>query len=135
MLGILVLVIGISPHGVLVEKPNHNLCDEPVVLVQPVAPSVVVAPSAVPVYAQPVYSQLMQSIWLVQGYGQRQIFGNPTNSLLLSSAALDPVSVLEQLVAQSAAGDIPAQVSIPWNIILPWLLKLAVQALEAAIKD
>jgi len=79
--------------------------------------------------------QLMQSIWLVQGYGQRQIFGNPTNSLLLSSAALDPVSVLEQLVAQSAAGDIPAQVSIPWNIILPWLLKLAIQALEAAIKD
>lgn len=56
MLGILVLVIGISPHGVLVEKPNHNLCDEPMVLVQPVAPSVVITPPAVPVYAQPVYS-------------------------------------------------------------------------------
>ena len=62
MLGILVLVIGISPHGVLVDKPNHNLCDEPVALVQPmalvqpVAPTVFIAPSAVPVYAQPVYS-------------------------------------------------------------------------------
>jgi len=56
MLGILVLVIGISPHGVLVEKPNHNLCDEPAALAQPVAPSVIIAPAAVPVYAQPVYS-------------------------------------------------------------------------------
>jgi len=75
--------------------------------------------------------QLMQSIWIAQGYGQKQVFGDPTNSLLLSSAALDPVAVLEQLVAQSATGDVPAQVSIPWNIVLPWLLKLAIEALEA----
>jgi len=60
MLGILVMVIGVSPHGYLVEKPNHSLCAEPMasapLIAQPV-PQLVDAPVA-PVYpavAAPVY--------------------------------------------------------------------------------
>lgn len=80
--------------------------------------------------------EFMQNLWVVQGYAQKQMFGSVNNSLLMrSSNAVDPIAVLEQLAAQADSEDISAQISIPWNIVLPWLLTLAAQALEIALKD
>jgi hypothetical protein len=80
--------------------------------------------------------EFMQCVWTVQGYAQKQMFGSESNSLLLrSSNAVDPIAVLEQLASQADSGDFTAQVSIPWSVVLPWLLKLAAQALEIALAE
>ena len=63
------------------------------------------------------------SIWVVQGYAQRALIGQPniiSTNPDFSLQSVDVASILESL-----ASDRPtAQMAIPWEIILPYLLQL-----------
>lgn len=80
------------------------------------------------------------AVWVVQGYGQKALLGTPngvddgageddttapdfTLTLMKAPADVDEEAALQAL--ESLAGDdISAQAAIPWDIILPYLLKL-----------
>ena len=75
---------------------------------------------------------LAYNIWIVQGYAQNQLFGNPP--LLMKESAesdQDGLAVLEKLAASE--DNIDAQVSIPWGTVLKYLAKLTITLLEASL--
>ena len=76
---------------------------------------------------------LAYNIWTVQGYAQNQMFGNP--SLLMKESVLDSgengLAVLEKLAASEDNIDI--QSSIPWGVILKYLVKLTMTLLEDSL--
>jgi|APCry1669188970_1035186.scaffolds.fasta_scaffold70358_2 hypothetical protein len=76
---------------------------------------------------------LMHNAWVLQGYLQKQMIGNPSNLLLAKQSSEDPVAVLENVINQADSSELVAQISVPWSIVLPWLLKLIAEAAEAAI--
>ena len=76
---------------------------------------------------------LMHNAWVLQGYLQKQMIGNPSNLLLAKQSSEDPVAVLENVISQADSSELVAQISVPWSIVLPWLLKLIAEAAEAAI--
>ena len=78
---------------------------------------------------------LMHDAWVLQGYLQKQMIGSPSNLLLARQSSEDPIAVLENAVVQAETNELTAQISVPWSIVLPWLLKLIAQAAEAAISE
>lgn len=75
-------------------------------------------------------TSLAYNAWIVQGYAQSCVFGDPSMLLSRQSAA-DPVDVLEKLAASE--GQVEAQLSIPWDVILKYTAQLVLTALQAAL--
>jgi len=88
------------------------------------------------------------AVWVVQGYGQKVLIGAPngvddgagngeddatppdfTLSLMKAPADVDEEVALQALEAL-VSGDPQVQASIPWDIILPYLLKLLIDWLS-----
>lgn len=76
---------------------------------------------------------LAYNIWVVQGYAQNQLFGNPP--LLMKESVLDSdqdgLEVLEKLAASEDS--VETQSSIPWGILLKYLAKLTITLLEDSL--
>ena len=75
-------------------------------------------------------ASLAYNAWIVQGYAQKMVFGEPM-MLLSAQSAADPIEVLEKLAASE--GQMEAQVSIPWDVIIKYAAQLVVTALQAAL--
>ena len=73
-------------------------------------------------------SEFSQDLWVLQGYIQGQVIGNP--DIRAYAADADPVAELQKAIDtasnQSDAGA-TAQGAINWIIILKWVIELAVQ--------
>lgn len=66
------------------------------------------------------------AIWVVQGYAQSKLLGNPETQLLAYSEA-DGLSELEKIVSWcdvqgESEGEATAQSGIDWYVIIVWLL-------------
>lgn len=75
-------------------------------------------------------ASLAYNAWIVQGYAQSCLFGEP-NMLLSNQSAADPIDVLEKLVASEDQLD--AQLSIPWDVVLKYATQLVLAALQAKL--
>lgn len=75
-------------------------------------------------------ASLAYNAWVVQGYAQKMVFGDPT-MLLSAQSAADPLEVLNKIA--ESEGQLEAQLSIPWDVILKYAAQLAITALQAAI--
>ena len=73
---------------------------------------------------------LAYNAWIVQGYAQSCLFGEP-NMLLSRQSADDPIDVLEKLVASEDQLD--AQLSIPWDVVLKYAAQMVLAALQAKL--
>lgn len=85
------------------------------------------------------------AVWVVQGYGQKALLGAPngvddgageddtapdfTLTLMKAPADVDEEAALQALEALTS-DDVAVQAAIPWDIILPYLLKLLVDWLS-----
>lgn len=69
------------------------------------------------------------NIWVVQGYAQNQLFGNPS---LLMKETLESnqngIEVLERIAASE--GSIDPQMSIPWGVVLQFVVQLSFNLLD-----
>jgi hypothetical protein len=75
-------------------------------------------------------SELAHALWVVLGYAQGIIFGNPN---ITASMAVDiptdeeVLSMLEKYVAEDT---VSAQMAIPWQIIVKWAIDYLVKVIE-----
>jgi len=72
---------------------------------------------------------LAYNIWVVQGYAQNQLFGNPP-LLMKENVESDEngLEVLEKLAASEGSFD--PQVSIPWGVVLRYMVQLTITLLD-----
>lgn len=75
-------------------------------------------------------------VWIVQGYAQSRILGDPSISLISSQASKDcedPVALLEKIVASSntvsAQGLKDVLSNVDWATILQWAVKILLDQL------
>jgi hypothetical protein len=70
------------------------------------------------------FQDLAHDIWIVQGYAQGVIIGNPDIGFSLAAQAdFDGVVALEQAI-NTQQSDMATQIAIPWDMILAWALEL-----------
>lgn len=74
------------------------------------------------------FQEFMHCAWVVQGYGQAMMIGAPE---VAKQSALSPEQMLESIVTQSESGELVSQAAVSWKDILPYILKLAIIALQA----
>jgi hypothetical protein len=69
-----------------------------------------------------------RSLWVVQGYAQRMIIGSPTpvkrDPIFGIFASYDGLPDLEKCLETA---DYSTRASLPWNLILYWLLQLLME--------
>lgn len=62
------------------------------------------------------------NVWVVQGYGQKAILGNPSSPAIQSLAEVDDEFCIQALEAAVQENPSP-QMAIPWTILLPFFLR------------
>lgn len=75
-------------------------------------------------------NSLAYNAWIVQGYAQSCVFGDP-NMLLSKQDVADPVNVLEKLVATE--DQLNVQLSVPWDVVLKYAAQMILAALQAKL--
>jgi hypothetical protein len=73
--------------------------------------------------------EFAHDVWIVQGYAQGMIIGNPdVDFSLMSQSAGDAVDALEKLAASEDTME--AQMAIPWQMILSWAVTKLLELVE-----
>lgn len=74
----------------------------------------------------PVFAK---NAWVVQGFVQKMVLGNTLSSEpnfdLFTAGEFDGVAALEKCIASEAS----VQLTLPWALILEWLLKLLLDSM------
>lgn len=80
-------------------------------------------------------NSLAYNAWIVQGYAQSCVFGDPNMLLSKQDAedpnSVDPIDVLEKLVATE--DQLNVQLSIPWDVLLKYATQMILAALQAKL--
>lgn len=75
-------------------------------------------------------SVLAYNVWVVQGYGQKMLIGNPDEPISLARVQkvpdADALTILEKVLSDEPA----PQASLPWDFLLSYLFDLLKELLE-----
>lgn len=78
-----------------------------------------------------------KSGWIVQGFAQKMLIGEPGSTppstpdfSLTSQSSVDIMAELEKFVAKVESGETTAQISIPWDLVAQWVLKLLLDLIQ-----